>query len=766
MTLVILLCMMANVLTAHDFEAVNVDGVTIYYNINTEEEGNTVSVAGSQTVSTLSIPSTVYNNNIEYSVTSIGYEAFRGCTTLTNIELPNSIKRIGYRAFLSCTNLVSIDLPNSVTTIEESAFQSCLSLAKVEIPSSVTRIHKGAFSYCHSITDLTLDCPTIESWFDMTNVKSIKLGNSVTTIGQSAFSYCPLTSIEIPQSVTSIGSYAFSNSGLEGIELPNSVKSVGYWAFTNCDNLKVAKLGDGLTFIGSCAFSDCENLTELTIGNNVTTIQSNAFSGCSKIEHINIPYTVTSIGDAAFSDCSSLIEVVIRDAVTSIGAGAFSGCTKLSVLDFGNSITAIENGAFWGCESLTKVLIPTTVTDIGEQAFKGCTNLMEVSVPNSVKNIGMGAFSGCTKIEKLYLDCSVINKWFENASLSEIELGDNVVTIGANAFQGAIIQSIRIPNSVTTIGDCAFSCSSLKNIEIPSSVSSIGKGAFEYNENLTSVVIPNSVTTIGKGAFYGCDNIETVYSLITKVPTIDENSFSEIVFNNANLYVPKGKKVTYQGTNYWSKFLNISEGAPTEVGDLDGSYTLNVTDAGMATMYLDYDVAIPDNPNLLGVFYCENIINHILYLKRLKETIPANCGVIVMANPGKFTFKETIMSTENVEQNMLTGTTVKVNTADISGDVYTLGRGKNSGYMGFFKFTGKTLPANKAYLVMNEDEEDDDVLVIDRNSYTDIFDDATGLSGIVIKDNEKSVVYDLQGRRVENPTQGIYIVNGKKMYIK
>ena len=47
-----------------------------------------------------------------------------------------------------------------------------------------------------------------------------------------------------------------------------------------------------------------------------------------------------------------------------------------------------------------------------------------------------------------------------------------------------------------------------------------------------------------------CDNIETVYSLVTKVFTIDEHAFSEIVFNNANLYVPKGKLATYQGTNY------------------------------------------------------------------------------------------------------------------------------------------------------------------------------------------------------------------------
>ena len=184
----------------------------------------------------------------------------------------------------------------------------------------------------------------------------------------------------------------------------------------------------------------------------------------------------------------------------------------------------------------------------------------------------------------------------------------------------------------------------------------------------------------------------------------------------------------------------------------------------MATLYLDYPVAIPESDNMLGVFIVNNIDGHTLYLKRLKETIPAECGVIVMANPGAYDFNETRRSIDVVEENMLSGTTVELNVADIEGDVYTLGRGKNSGYMGFRKYSKDTLPANKAYLVRNAG--DGDSFAIDRSAIDDIFDSATGVTRVVVEDEGQTVVFDLQGRRVENPSKGIYIMNGKKTYIK
>ena len=50
---------------------------------------------------------------IEDGVTSIGIEAFSGCSNLTAVELPNSIGSIHYGAFSNCTNLTHIDIPNN-----------------------------------------------------------------------------------------------------------------------------------------------------------------------------------------------------------------------------------------------------------------------------------------------------------------------------------------------------------------------------------------------------------------------------------------------------------------------------------------------------------------------------------------------------------------------------------------------------------------------------------------------------------------------------
>ena len=71
------------------------------------------------------------------------------------------------------------------------AFSCCSNLKIVKIPNSVTKIKKSAFLYCSSLT-------------------SIVIPNSVRTMGERAFSSCPsLTSVEISESVTTISRDTF-----------------------------------------------------------------------------------------------------------------------------------------------------------------------------------------------------------------------------------------------------------------------------------------------------------------------------------------------------------------------------------------------------------------------------------------------------------------------------------------------------------------------------------------------------------------------------
>ena len=121
------------------------------------------------------------NTIIPNSVTEIGYSAFYGCSSLTEITIPNSVTSIGYSAFYGCSSLTSIVvesgnraydsrdncnaiietarnilikgcqntiIPNSVTDIWDGAFENCTGLTEVTIPYSVSTITNSAFCIC------------------------------------------------------------------------------------------------------------------------------------------------------------------------------------------------------------------------------------------------------------------------------------------------------------------------------------------------------------------------------------------------------------------------------------------------------------------------------------------------------------------------------------------------------------------------------------------------------------------------------------------
>jgi len=374
--LVAVLSMATSEVSSHDFE---VDG--IYYIITSSATPYTVAVTyqGSsysqynEYTGSVTIPETVTYNGKTYSVTSIGYQAFSGCSGLT-----------------------SITIGNSVTSIDDYTFSGCKGLTSVTIPNSVKYLGPGAFYDCRGLT-------------------SIEIGNSVTGIGERTFQWCEgLTSIEIPNSVTYIGDWAFCNcTGLTSITIPESVTSIGNYAFNRCTGLTSIEIGNGVTEIGEYAFHSCRGLTAVTIPNSVISIGDFAFvdSGvrCFVIadgdSYIRIgrkflsssPTETLYMGrDFSFSEDFFIDKMGISKTlygVTAVGQRAFYGCEKLKSFNIPEGVKKIENCTFKDCKRLSDLRIGSGVEEIGDSVFYNCPLTRIYNYAEYPQACGKGVFS-------------------------------------------------------------------------------------------------------------------------------------------------------------------------------------------------------------------------------------------------------------------------------------------------------------------------------------------------------------------------------------
>ena len=298
------------------------------------------------------IPESVSYENVNYSVTSIGWGAFFGSSSLTSISIPNSVSGIGSEAFAFCEGLTSVKI------FDVAAW--CI----INFANSAS----NPLRYAQHL------------FINGEEVKDLIIPNGVTSIGDYAFSGClGLTSVTIPNSTMSIGASAFNNCpGLTSVH----ISDLEAWC-----KISFPAYNSNPLFYAHHLYLNGEEIKDLVIPNSITNIGNYAFRECSALTSISIPNGVASIGDQAFYNCSALTSVTIPNSMTSIGVGAFAYCGLTSVT-IPNGVTSIREHAFEKCFHLTSVSIGSGIKDISDSAFASCLQLKDVychaiSVPNT-----------------------------------------------------------------------------------------------------------------------------------------------------------------------------------------------------------------------------------------------------------------------------------------------------------------------------------------------------------------------------------------------
>jgi len=530
------------------------------------------------------IPPTVSNNNISYTVTTIGERAFSDCIDLTDIKLPISLTMLSDYCFANCSSLLSINIPNSVDSIGKGAFQGCDQLYEISLPQKIRSISSNLFQGCSYL-------------------QTVNLPPNINSIGIRAFNKCwRLQSIIIPYGVSAIFQEAFEDSGLYEIHLPATLKYIGsdsfsltqlrnVYVYATPPNLDLEFSSTAQIYVPKGYLNEYltapnwrkiapNNIREMDVlpgaiftnaginykikENNYVEVTAGNYTGNISIPRVvyyyGLSYTVSSIADSAFYNCTSLTSISIPFTVTSIGNHAFHACIGLKNVNFPtysfnpeyyikfSLLNSIGNYAFANCIILTEITLPPSVSSIGNYAFSGDHALKTINaLPHDPPILGefesinneLSAHSVFLDVNKnackLYTPTGSKNLYKDALGWKDFSNMAEPVTLNP----GSIFLVDNINYLVTEQSSVSVTKGGLYHdtISVPATVSyqgsvfnvtEIDTRAFADSTNLTCINLPISLTTIGYEAFKNCVGL-------TKIKLPDSlDSIADYAFNNCS----------------------------------------------------------------------------------------------------------------------------------------------------------------------------------------------------------------------------------------
>lgn len=355
-------------------------------------------------------------NNLTYEGRYVPTGMFDHCSKLGDGEeltkwLPSSFTGICCAAFRGTKFTVDFDQLNNMEYWGPYAFASMDNLDSVTLTENgpiLGKLNGGATTFEGSgLKKMVVNTEVVPAWIadKCPNLKTVELGNEVTTIETGAFGNTGITELNVPETANeiTIESAAFvNNKNLKSVTLHGNVMLEGA-AFAGCgiENFTVAE--DAKVLGTSSPFSAWKNDTE-TLANAVTTVKNVKIMGTLEATaqqgetHVN---QTIWLWDHMFKEQNEINEITVNGAnLQYIKGDTFQSLKKMYVVG-GNATTGYElggtnsqleniaidvdefasnNGAFYNLKQLKKISIKANTAKLGGLDFAQCPELKVVDL--------------------------------------------------------------------------------------------------------------------------------------------------------------------------------------------------------------------------------------------------------------------------------------------------------------------------------------------------------------------------------------------------
>ncbi|MFA6867365.1 MAG: leucine-rich repeat protein [Clostridia bacterium] len=580
--------------------------------------GTLLAFSNQSDIATYDVSSAILDND----VIRIGANAFKGSANLVTFDGGSHLISIGNNAFMGCHDLTTVNLPDTLVTIGEQAFKNCLeNFENLNfVGTNLTTVGKDAFA--NTKWQLNQNGLVI-----IGNILvGIKLNNAGTSYAKDEFDqnievdgcyyitkkeaeteiyriYVSIASgeivkIVINKPVIGISDYAFDNyenvnnlASLATIEInATSLTHLDNYVFNLCGGLKVIYFKDATSNItfGESVFAGCGKSISFIFPNGYYTANIENEAAWVDIENgVDILEIITATGMLENYHKKSGEIITLPNYVLGIADNVFaSGFENIKQIKLPNNLISIGNSAFANCSLLTSIDIPITVTTIGTNAFANCNSMVSMSIPF----VGDGTANN-TYFAYLFGGANYNDYAFVPSTLNKVILLNNT----------------NMPNY--DIADYAFYYINIKTIEIYDNVISIGNNAFKNNTTLTSIIFPRYLVTIGESAFENCSNLANI-SFVTycSVSNIMQNAFKNciklenIAFNKCLTHIGFGALEGCTGLKELTlSFIgeNFDGSGATHLGYIFGALTYNDNATKIPASL--YKLTLQNNQNASGI---------------------------------------------------------------------------------------------------------------------------------------------------------------------